>query len=988
MKTGKKFESSLYRIVEFQFYVVIYFSLFIHSPLKGEPLLYINEILASNTSGIQDESGQFEDWLEIYNAGVSDIKLNEYYLTDDPDNLTRWHFKEFGADIIIPAHGYLLIWCDGDVTPDALHASFKLAREGEWIALVEDDGRTIIDSLTYREQSANVSYGRSPDGSSSFLYFTSPTPNASNPSHIIGSLAKPVISVPSGIYGNQQLVAISTKDSGTTILYTLDGSLPKEEEIGETTFAYSSPIHVTNTTTIRAKTIAENYISSPIATSILFINPPHNLPIMSIVTDPDNLFDENTGIYPNWDKSGNEWERDIIATFFDKNQIQFSIPAGIRIQGNSSRKREKKSFRLYFRDSYGAAQLDYSLFKQTKIKSFKNLVLRAGYDDDVRMETGTLLRDPLATELYRRLNYPVSHSFYVVLYLNNEYWGIYDLRESVNEFFIKDYYGYSDFDIIRMRSGSWELDYGDSYGWQNFLDFVRNNSFESENMYEECARRLDIENFTTMLVMSHATQYRSWTYGAFFIRERSKDARWKVTIWDMDRALTDINWNGFYYYENNVKEYWINIITKKLMENASYRRYFINRLTDLLNTTFSPYYSKTILDSLIQQIELEIPREVARWGTISTERWFDNCDFLRDFLDQRPDIVRYHMEEYFDLSAPVRIKLNSNSEYGSLHLNSMIINAFPWEGLYYENNKIKITACPEPGYQFTSWKNIFLPQSFTIEVNPYEGMVIEAEFNPIENIIVINEIMFSQTDAWACGDWIELYNPSQQSVNMTGWTIRDDLDSHSYMIPDNTIIPTNGYLILCQHKEDFLQYYSKKLNVIGDLEFGLSQEDQVRIYNQNGQLVDRVAYGPQFPWPEDPLFGAASLALIDFHKDNNNPNNWATNYDYGSPGCQNILTAINQKQFHSQLKKFTLEQNYPNPFNSTTTISYAIPQNSHVTIDIFDIRGRKVNTLVNAYHSPGIYEIEWTSTGCASGLYFCRLTAENFTDTKKLIVQK
>ena len=172
------------------------------------------------------------------------------------------------------------------------------------------------------------------------------------------------------------------------------------------------------------------------------------------------MFDSEIGIYTNWNKYGFNWERDVHVQYF-KNQLEFSIPAGIRIQGSTSRSREKKSFRLFFRDGYGQDRLKYELFSDSPVLSFKNVVLRAGYDDDVQMSTGTLLRDPLVTETWFELGQLTSLSNFAILYINsnhngvynkNEYWGIYNVRESINEYFIQDHLGIVNFDLMRFAT--------------------------------------------------------------------------------------------------------------------------------------------------------------------------------------------------------------------------------------------------------------------------------------------------------------------------------------------------------------------------------------------------------------------------------------------------------------------------------------------------------------------------------------------------------
>ena len=142
--------------------------------------LYINELLASNTAGIYDDFFEREDWLELHNAG-SIVNLGGYFLTDNPDSLTKWMIPlgDPGVTTILPG-GKLLIWCDGDVNQGSDHASFRLSTPGETVLLVAPDGTTVLDEVQFGSQQADISYGRTCDGCPDFQYFNTPTPDAPN----------------------------------------------------------------------------------------------------------------------------------------------------------------------------------------------------------------------------------------------------------------------------------------------------------------------------------------------------------------------------------------------------------------------------------------------------------------------------------------------------------------------------------------------------------------------------------------------------------------------------------------------------------------------------------------------------------------------------------------------------------------------------------------------------------------------------------------
>jgi hypothetical protein len=143
------------------------------------PMVVINEFLADNESVNQDEAGEFEDWIELYNTGDAALDVGGMYLTDDLSDPTQWSIP---GGTTIPAHGYLLVWCDKDEGDGPLHANFKLDKDGEEIGLFDTDAwsNVLVDSVAFGAQADDVSLGRVPDGSEAWQPLDPPTPGAAN----------------------------------------------------------------------------------------------------------------------------------------------------------------------------------------------------------------------------------------------------------------------------------------------------------------------------------------------------------------------------------------------------------------------------------------------------------------------------------------------------------------------------------------------------------------------------------------------------------------------------------------------------------------------------------------------------------------------------------------------------------------------------------------------------------------------------------------
>ncbi len=145
------------------------------------PLLFVNEFLASNDSCCADAYGEYDDWIEIYNADSKPVDIGGMYISDDKTDPTAWRIPTSDPDkTTIPAGGFLVLWADKQPDQGILHVNIKLSSKGEDIVLTAPNGTTIIDSLTFGPQTTDVSMGRLPDGSDHWEFFNNPTPGASN----------------------------------------------------------------------------------------------------------------------------------------------------------------------------------------------------------------------------------------------------------------------------------------------------------------------------------------------------------------------------------------------------------------------------------------------------------------------------------------------------------------------------------------------------------------------------------------------------------------------------------------------------------------------------------------------------------------------------------------------------------------------------------------------------------------------------------------
>lgn len=260
--------------------------------------------------------------------------------------------------------------------------------------------------------------------------------------------------------------------------------------------------------------------------------------------------------------------------------------------------------------------------------------------------------------------------------------------------------------------------------------------------------------------------------------------------------------------------------------------------------------------------------------------------------------------------------------------------------------------------------------------------------------IVINEINYNSADnEFDPDDWVELYNPTSETISIGLWEFKDENDDHVFTIAEDVSLAADQYLVLCNNTVSFTALFPDVENYVGDLGFGLSGGGElIRLFDSSGVLVDAVEYDDSDPWPEEPDGNGPTLELINPNMDNALAENWSASSGYGSPGSLNSSYMSNEDEVLTSTE-FILNNNYPNPFNPVTTISYTLPQAALVRMTIYDLLGRQVKSLLHEYQTPGYKSLQWNATNdlgrqVAAGVYLYMIHAGEFTQTKKMVLMK
>ncbi len=991
-------------LVSLFFRVVIIFAFlyFLLSAKESDSIIsrpVINEIMSINTTTIQDRDGDYPDWIELYNPGDSLINLTGYGFSDDTTDPLKWIFP---STILQPGEFKLVFASDKNymTEEDYLHTNFKIKSDGEMLILSDSSG-SIIDRVEAVQMKSDQSWGRQPDGSTTWLFFDQPTPGSTNNTGGFIDYSPDVdFTLAGGFYSDQLTVEINCASSDPAIHYTTDCSEPDENSP-----LYTGSILISETTVLKARSYLDDLPGGNVFTQTYLIDEDITFPVISLSTDDANLFDPDSGIYTNfWD----DWERPIHFEFFETDGTQpVNVDAGIKIGGGATRRRSQKTFKIYFRSEYGTKSIYYQIFPNLPIFEFSTLFLRnSGNDWDQ-----THFRDAFLQTLVGDLDLDTQAYSPAVIFLNGEYWGILNIRERLTKDYLATHYGANpdEVDLLEIAHPNDFVSVieGDLTRFNSLYSYIEANDFSNDESYDYIKNHLDINNFIDFLISEIYFNNTDWpTNNIKFWHPGTEKGKFRMMLFDLD-------WSYGYQRlrigpadENTYKantltwalqedKLHIGYMFRKFLENQRFKMEFINRFADYLNTVFLPENVQPVIDAIKLPLEVEMPRHYDKFKSDPISAWYNSIDVLENFAKNRPPYIRQHIMNYFGISDTVPVNLQiSPVNSGSISINHISISDSSWQGKYFTDVPVTFTAVPNIGYKFTGWNGDADTDSLIISRILTGEQTLIANFERDDSVvqgIIINEINYHSADDFDTGDWIELYNALDNTTDISGWIIRDENDPNGFTMPSKTVIEPYGYLVLCSNTWKFHQMFSQVSNYMGDLGFAFDNAgERISLYNNQNILVDSVCYSDSYPWPVQPDGNGPTLLLKNPNLDNGIAKNWTSSNDHGTPGSANqSVSAMKDEENTKVPSTIYLEQNYPNPFNSNTKISYTLPHAGFITLTVYDILGNELFNLVNQFQKTNRYLINFDASGLSSGLYFYRLQVSNsFFKTKKMLLIK
>lgn len=545
--------------------------------------------------------------------------------------------------------------------------------------------------------------------------------------------------------------------------------------------------------------------------------------------------------------------------------------------------------------------------------------------------TFTLLRDAMMQRLLRDTDLDTQAYRPAVVYLNGDYWGIYSLREKMSEDYVLAHHDRAP-GSVDLIEGYGTVNAGNSTVYSQMRNFLSAQSMANTSNYAYVAENyLDIDN--TIDYHLAVIYFQNFDIGNIKCwRPRAARGRFRWMVYDQDygfglwpaavyeaamaRDYADYrNMFRFYTAGTGTSTAWPNaggrtLLLRSLLANPGFKEQFIRRCADLLNGPFREATVEQTIQEMAAVIRPEIAAHLQRWSWSELTRrgfgvphkaeyqpfnqatWETNLTVVSAFGRSRPARLRQDALQHFQLAGglgTVHVQVEPAGA-GRVQLNSLTLDQFPWSGIYFVDIANTLRPIPNPGYRFAGWQTgSGLSNSFTLSFRvPRDTTnVIQAVFAPAppdpggDSDLVITEFQYHPPTDRDTGDWVEIHHRGNSPLNLAGWILRDDEDTHAFLLPDVTLAP-GATLVLVQDDSRFRLFHPATVPVAVNFRFGLNNSgDTLRLFRPDGTLAVSIPYDDLAPWPAAADGGGATLQLISLQSDPSLPSSWRASPEIG-----------------------------------------------------------------------------------------------------------
>jgi CotH kinase protein/Lamin Tail Domain/Secretion system C-terminal sorting domain/Chitobiase/beta-hexosaminidase C-terminal domain len=835
--------------------------------------------------------------------GLNTLSIQVHNASATSSDLSLRPFLTFGfKDAITYYNGTTHPYFGGSASSTTLETNFKFKSAGQAIYLSNPSG-VIIDSLIVPILYADMSFGKQPDGAVTTFSFLTPTPSATNNAlAYTGFEVKPTITFAGGFYPAAiTATAVNNSVTGGILRYSTDGEVPNANSP-----LYTGPLTISTNSVLKVRCFASTGTLAPSQSateSYLFIDD-YTIPVISISMDSSDLYGP-TGIF---DNSNTDFKRACFMEYFDVNGVkQFSSKTSIKPDGGAggSRSNPQHSVTLEPANSvYGDGEpVNYPLIPEKGfIDKFYSFYLRNGSNNWLQypQKDATFMRMMKGTHALYQAYSPV------VVYVNGDYFGVYELREKTKAEYYENNFG-NDVDSIDLLAMSYfygpsilRVSQGSDSTFYQMKDFVTTYPAAAPDYFDQVHTKLDLYNFTDYLVGENWFANTDWIYNNMKVsRCRTAGNKWRFGLQDMELGLTGwsnetANQFDWFRYSQQPNVFWP--IYDGLIQNPKFKNYFINRYADLMNTNLKTSVYAPVVTDMYNQLLPEMPKEFQRWSgdpVGGMQTYTNNFNNLMYQFGLRSDIVRTQMLAEYSLAETVDVTINvSPAGAGYVKISTVTPETLPWTGVYFDGNPVRITAFANPGYTFQNWiANGTIPVDSLGNISVNFNIANDDNFTalftgtPVSLDLTISEINYNSDSSINGGNWVELHNFGATPISLGDWKLKSKLNWDNYVLPDNTVIPPNGYLVICENVAMFNAIYPSVTNYIGATNFGWSnKKDSIKLVNPFGITTVLAIYNDSLPYPECADGWGRTLELKTNTSSLLDPNSWFCGCIKGSPG--------------------------------------------------------------------------------------------------------
>lgn len=920
------------------------------------PALYINEVSSSfNTH--PDPSGDYVDWIEIYNPNDFDVSGEHLFLSDKADLPGKWAMS---PQTIIPANGYAVIFADDQASKSIIDANFAISSKGEMLSISKKTsfGFQQIDSVTIPGLTGVPSYGRKSDGSEEWIQFGNPTPGSQNDESGIFSEA-PEISQKTGKYSEAVTVQISSVYEGVNIYYTLDGTHPTIDS-----YKYPEPFILDKTGVVRAITVTPDRANSIPSVETYLINEQNHLPVIALTVDPRDLFSDEEGIYvkgtnglakncdtepANWNQP---WQKPSHISWIGQDgRIGFSENVGIEIAGQCTRRFRQKTLEVKTKSRWGSSDIPFPLFDYRSQNSYRRFKLRGSGND----WASTMIRDGFIHNLLEadEINLEVQGYRPVELYINGIFWGLHNVRDvyskhSIDEKFPKVEKG--KIDLVKkyeIRPDNWQrrIQTGTPDAYLTLQSYLQNNSLSDIDNWEYFKTIVDFESAINYHIVQIFVGNHDWPDSNVGLWREDKDSeKWRFLLFDLDDGFgfsdtgkTEQSYNSLRDALDGESDVYpisktSTLMFRRLMEAPEFRNEFIQRMATMMEVTFNPEYVFPAMDDTANTIAPVMERHINFWNrevenviaekygerfpspdlgiektVYSVSGWRDEITKFKDYWTERIPSVQQHIQDTLGVSGMFTLTLNNpNKVQGTVEINrnrKEISDQYIAE--HFSGIPMSIYAKPAPGFKFVKWletgndnSNIVITANSDTTLTPVFE-IDEVDLSEYDGLI-ISEINYNPGLTGLMDqeqlEFIEFTNVSNSSIDISGLLIGGAFTT--YEIPAGMTLSPGGAFILSRNPEVFKNFYGSDplFNVLGPwLDGKLSNKGEtITVSARNRELLFSVSYSDKFPWPAEADGDGKSLKFIQ------------SNYSINAPETKSDIQS-------SSVNWSVSEENFGNP---------------------------------------------------------------------------